>query len=77
MQRMGLESVIDPSMAARTMLYDIVVQDWSAQLVDAVGITASHLARVQPAGTVAGRLPAAIAADLRRRQGRASGRGRP
>jgi xylulokinase len=64
MQRMGLEPVIDPSVAARTMLYDMAAEDWSAPLVDAVGITARHLARVQPAGTTAGRIPAAIAADL-------------
>lgn len=64
MQRLGLDPVIDPSMAARTMLYDIAAAAWSPRLLEAVGITASSLARVQPAGTVAGRLPDAAAVDL-------------
>ena len=62
--RLGLEPVGDPSVAARTLAYDIRARAWSDELLAAAGLRASLFARVQPSGTAIGELPAAAAGTL-------------
>ena len=48
------EAVIDRSMACRTLLMDRQSADWSPRLLALTGIDREKLARIVPAGTVAG-----------------------
>jgi xylulokinase len=64
MYRLGVTPATDPSMAARTMLYDIRLQNWSPELLDAVGIRKEQLAVILPAGTAVGRIPPEVASEL-------------
>jgi glycerol kinase len=49
----GAAHVTEPSMAARTMLFDLRAGDWSAELLDLFGVPAAILPRIAP---TAGRL---------------------
>jgi len=62
--RLGLEPVIDRTMAARTLAYDIHSQNWSDEILDAAGLEAYQLAQVAPSGTVIGEIPAQQAQEL-------------
>jgi xylulokinase len=53
-QELGLPPTIDPSLAARTMLYDVGKGAWSRELLGAAGIGEERLARVAPSGSVVG-----------------------
>jgi xylulokinase len=57
-RRLGLLPVTDPSMAARTALYDISRGQWSPVMLEAGGIEVDQLAVIQPSGTPIGRIPA-------------------
>lgn len=59
---MGLGPVIDPSLAARTMLYDIDRGAWSAELLKIAGVDAERLAR--PGRGVVGILGARAAKEF-------------
>lgn len=52
--RLGVGAHIDPSLAARTMLYDRGTGDWRQELLEAIGITAEQLSPIVPAGTALG-----------------------
>jgi xylulokinase len=62
--RLGLEPIIDRTMAARTLAYDIRSNRWSEEILDAAGIDAARFASVLPSGTVIGEIPGQIAGDL-------------
>lgn len=62
--RLGLEPIIDRTMAARTLAYDVRSDCWSDEILDAAGIEASRFAHVLPSGTVIGEIPAQIARSL-------------
>jgi len=62
--RLGLEPVIDRTMAARTLAYDIQAHRWSDVMLDAVGLEVDRFAHVSPSGTVIGEIPAKIAQEL-------------
>ncbi len=62
--RLGLDPVIDHSMAARMLGFDNRTLRWSAELLDAAGVEADKLPATQPSGTVIGEVPGAIAGDL-------------
>ena len=62
--RLGLQPVIDHSMAARTMGFDIRKQDWSDVILEAAGVDKEQLPVALPSGTVIGEIPSAIASDL-------------
>jgi xylulokinase len=64
LMRLGLDPVIDPSMAARTLAVDIHRDAWSETILDAAGIPVDCLPEVKPSGTLVGHLGAALAAEL-------------
>jgi len=62
--RLTGEAVIDPSLAARTMLFDVRKRSWSETMLDQAGVSADSLSRVSPSGTVAGTLVSAVAREV-------------
>lgn len=58
------ETVIDYSLASRTMALDIDAGAWSEEILNAVGIDPGVLSTPVPTGTVAGPITAATAAEL-------------
>ena len=54
--RLGLDPVMDATMAARTLAYDINDGVWSEPILDAAGIDLEKLPQVLPSGSVIGRL---------------------
>ncbi len=62
--RLGVEPVIDYSMAARTLAFDVNKLDWSDELLEAGGVRRDQLARPAPSGTVIGEISRARADDL-------------
>jgi xylulokinase len=61
---LGLEPAISPSLAARTGLFDLQEQRWSARLLELAGLGEERLARIVAAGQLVGQLPAARAREL-------------
>ncbi|SDX79003.1 xylulokinase [Ruegeria halocynthiae] len=64
LMRLGLPPVIDRSMAARTLLYDIRTGDWSDELLAYCGLHRERLARIGQSGDVIGQVPDAVAKTL-------------
>ncbi len=62
--RLGVEPVIDHSMAARTLAFDVRELDWSDELLEAGGLRRDQLARSAPSGTLVGEIPRALADSL-------------
>lgn len=62
--RLGVEPVIDHSMAARTLAFDIRSLDWSDELLAAAEIDKNRLAKPLPSGSVIGEIPASLARKL-------------
>ncbi len=62
--RLGVEPVIDYSMAARTLAFDVNSLDWSDELLAAGGIRRQQMAETQPSGTVIGEIPPQLASEL-------------
>ncbi|CAN5439866.1 xylulokinase [soil metagenome] len=63
--RLGVEPAMGWPLAARTMLFDVRQQRWSAEILAELDLTESHLARPLPSGSVAGTIPASICSSLR------------
>ena len=64
LQRLGLEPVIDYSMAARMLGFDIRSLSWSEELLGAAGVDGEKLPVARPSGYVVGEVSRAIALDL-------------
>lgn len=62
--RLGLNPVIDRTMAARTLAYNIQSHCWSDEMLDAAGVEPERFAEVSPSGTIIGEIPAQIAQEL-------------
>ncbi|MHC1783609.1 MAG: FGGY-family carbohydrate kinase [Anaerolineaceae bacterium] len=62
--RLTGQYVTDGSVTCTSLLYDIVEHCWWEKCLQAIGITADRLARVQQPGSVAGRLTEIAAAEL-------------
>ncbi|MCL4249761.1 MAG: hypothetical protein KJ065_16570 [Anaerolineae bacterium] len=62
--RLGVEPVIDYSMAARTMALDSQRRGWSAEFLAAAGIAENTMPTLAPSGTVVGRIPENTAREL-------------
>ena len=56
-QRLGLPAVTDPSLAARTMAWDLHSGDWSTELLDSAGVTADAFPAVRPSGSAIETIP--------------------
>lgn len=57
-------AVIDYSLAARTMMFDVRKKQWSSEILDLLGIDAGVMAAVQPAGRAVGTVKKGLAAEL-------------
>ena len=62
--KLGVEPVIDYSMAARTLAFDYRTEDWSDELLAAGHIRRDQLARPLPSGEIIGEIPRALAGEL-------------
>lgn len=58
------ESVCDPSLACRSLLYDVEKGSWSEPLLTAAGIRKSQLPDLSPTGTIIGTLLPEVASEL-------------
>ncbi len=66
--RLGLPPVIDYSLAARTMAFDVRREQWSGQMLGWAGVDEGLLAEAVPAGTCLGEVDHQVAAELGFRQ---------
>jgi xylulokinase len=62
--QLGLPPVIDHTMAARTMAFDIRSLDWSEEMLATAGIDKDRLATHLPSGTIIGEIPHIVAHNL-------------
>ena len=62
--KLGVEPVIDYSMAARTLAFDYRSEDWSDELLAAGHVRRDQLARPLPSGEIIGVIPRKLAAEL-------------
>ncbi len=54
--RLGVDPAIGWPLAGRTMLFDIRRHEWSAEVLDAIGLSPDRLARPLRSGTIAGQI---------------------
>ena len=64
LMQLGLTPVMDTSMAARTMAYDIHGHRWSSQVLDVFGVEEEKLPAVAPSGTSVGIIPPQVCERL-------------
>ena len=64
LQRLGIERVIDSSLASRTLGLDIHRNQWAEELLRFAGITPGQLSRVEPSGTPIGVAASGVAEEL-------------
>ncbi len=62
--KLGVEPVIDYSMAARTLAFDYRTEDWSDELLTAGHVRRDQLARPLPSGEIIGEIPRKLAQEL-------------
>lgn len=62
--RLGARPHTDYSLAARTMAFDIIEKQWSAEILDCAGVLADKFAEPVQSGTLVGQISPAIAAEL-------------
>lgn len=62
--KLGVEPVIDYSMAARTLAFDVHRLEWSDELLEAGGLRRDQMARALPSGEIIGEIPARLADQL-------------
>ena len=62
--RLSGASVTDPSLASRSLLYDVENNRWSADILLAADLREDQLPEIVPTGTVAGKLLPDVAASL-------------
>ncbi|HSV31581.1 MAG TPA: FGGY-family carbohydrate kinase [Atribacteraceae bacterium] len=65
MYRMGLEPVMNYSLAARTMMFDVTNESWSPEILSRVSIDPEQLARTRPSGQAVGE----VGESFRRKMG--------
>ena len=63
-RRLGLEPAIGWPLAGRTMMFDVRSHEWNAEILAAVGLDASKLARPLPSGAAVGVVASDMACDL-------------
>ncbi len=62
--RLGLEPVIDHSLASRTLAFDIIQKRWSDRILSTAKVDADLFARPMPSGEVVGELGSSMARRL-------------
>jgi xylulokinase len=61
---LGLEPAISWPLAGRTMMFNVQTHQWQEEILSAVGLEASRLARPVASGTVVGTIAAKVAKEL-------------
>ena len=61
---LGAEPVVDHTLANRTLLFDLEVQDWSEDLLALAGLDRDKLPTTAPSGTVVGTVSPRMAGEL-------------
>ncbi len=69
LSRLALPPYVDYSLASRFLAFDVRQRCWSAEIMTACQLKPEQFSIPVPSGTVAGRLPSSIAADLGLRSG--------
>jgi len=62
--KLGVEPVIDYSMAARTLAFDVNRLAWSDELLAAGGLRRDQMAKALPSGEIIGEIPSRLAGEL-------------
>ena len=62
--RLGLEPAMGWPLAGRTMLFDVVTHQWNSEILDAVGIKPTQLAKPLQSGSIAGNIKPDITRKL-------------
>ena len=62
--QLGFPPVMDYSLAARTMVFDVNRLAWSDELLALAGLEPERLSELQPSGTVIGEIPSQMAAAM-------------
>jgi len=62
--KLGVEPVIDYSLAARTMAFDVTKKEWSDEMIGLAGLEPSLFPKTAPSGTVIGEVDPKVAAEL-------------
>jgi len=62
--RLGLNPAMGWPLAGRTMLFDVIKHTWSQEILNAVGMEVSQLARPLQSGSISGRLGRRMAEEL-------------
>ncbi|WP_319231970.1 FGGY-family carbohydrate kinase [Draconibacterium orientale] len=62
--KLGIQPQISWPMAGRTMLFDVIKHGWSEEILSAIGLNKSRLAKPVPSGQVVGKIDETIAKDL-------------
>ncbi|MDI7277526.1 MAG: FGGY family carbohydrate kinase [Anaerolineae bacterium] len=61
---LGADPVVDYSLANRILLFDLEAEAWSREILAASGLDEARLPATAPTGTLIGRVPARLAAEL-------------
>ena len=61
---LGLDPVIDHSLASRTMAFDVVKREWSDAMLSAAGLDAGILADPSPSGEVVGEIDSRVSKEF-------------
>ncbi len=62
--KLGVEPVIDHSLAARTMAFDVTKLEWSDEIIERAGVEKSFFPKAAPSGTIIGEIPPKTAQEL-------------
>lgn len=62
--RLGLDPAISWCLAGRTVMFNVRTHQWDKELLEAVGLSPSKLARPVPSGAIAGTIPKSVADEL-------------
>jgi xylulokinase len=64
LHRLGLEPVMDYSLASRTMAFDVNQLRWSDEILSLAEIGVEQFSRTLPSGSIVGEVPASISEEL-------------
>ena len=61
---LGAPAVMDYSLASRTMMFDVIGNQWDRKIIDDCGLDAEKLPQLQPSGTMIGTIDRQVATHL-------------
>lgn len=63
-QQLGIEPAISWPLAGRTMIFNVRTHEWQGEILSAIGLEKSQLARTLPSGAIVGTVPPSVARGL-------------